>query len=93
MTNLLILLLFLFVIAFLYILFKNVQMAKLHSEKMDKLQHIIFSLNHQQEALNNKLLISNLHNVDYKKDVKALGEEIVALQKVFIEIISNQKNS
>ena len=92
MMTLLIIILFLILIAFMYILFKNIEMKELHSEKMDKLQHIIFSLNHQQEALNNKLLISNLHNVDYKKDVKALGEEIVALQKVFIEIISNQKN-
>lgn len=92
MTNFLTILLFLFLIAFLFILFKNIEIKEIHSLKMDKLHKIILSLHQQQEALNAKLLISNQHDVDYKKDVKALGEEIVALQKVFVEIISNKNN-
>ncbi len=93
MIILLIIVLFLILIAFMYILFKNIEMKEFHSEKMDKLSKIIFSLHQQNEVLNAKLSISNQYDVDYKKDIKALGEEIVVLQKVFVEIISNQKNS
>lgn len=92
MMTLLLIVLFLILIAFMYILFKNIEMKEFHAEKMDKLRGLIFSLHQQQEALNAKISISNQYEVNYKKEIKALGEEIVVLQKVFVEIISNQKN-
>lgn len=91
MITLLILMLLLFLIAFVYIFYKNTEIKKLHSKKMDKLHTIIFSLHQQQEALNIKLSISNLYDINYKKEVKAIGEEIVTLQKVFVELLSNKK--
>ena len=91
MMNLLIILLFVFLISFIYILQKSLDMRTLHAEKMNKLRAIIASLHQQQEALNSKLRISNQYDLHYKNEVKALGEEINALQKVFLEIITNQK--
>lgn len=93
MMNLLIILLFLFLIAFMYILFKNIEMKEFHAKKIEKIQAIIASLHQQKEVLNTKLHIANQYDVNYKKEVKVLGEEIVELQKVFLEIIINQKNS
>ncbi|HLP65584.1 MAG TPA: hypothetical protein VK161_13830 [Flavobacterium sp.] len=56
---------------------------------MTKLQGIISSLHFKQQLLNDKVVISNEYKTNYSKDMKALGDEVVELQKVFIDIISN----
>ena len=61
-----------------------------HTKNIQKLQEIIFSLHNKQKQLNEKVIISSEFSSNYSKDMKALGDEVVELQKVFIEIISNR---
>ncbi len=58
---------------------------------MVKLQEIITSLHNKQQLLNDKVLISTEYKSNYNRDMKALGDEVLELQKVFIDIISNKK--
>ncbi|MBL7887010.1 MAG: hypothetical protein JNJ52_09695 [Flavobacterium sp.] len=57
---------------------------------MSKLQEIISSLHTKQQLLNDKVIISTEYKSNYTRDMKALGDEVVELQKVFVEIISNK---
>ncbi len=57
---------------------------------MAKLQEIISSLHTKQQLLNDKVVISTEYKSNYTRDMKALGDEVVELQKVFVEIISNK---
>lgn len=59
---------------------------------MEQLNVIINSLNERQKILNDKVFISNQYNLNYKIEMKNFSNDVVQLQKVFIEIISN-KNS
>ena len=60
-----------------------------HAQNIQKLQEIIFSLHNKQKQLNDKVNISKEYSYTYSNDMKVLGDEIVELQKVFINIISN----
>jgi hypothetical protein len=50
-------------------------------------------LYHKQKDLNEKLVITSDYSFSHKIKVKKLQEEIVKLQKVFLEIISNKNNA
>lgn len=89
---LLFLILFLLIIA-IYLFTDNNKIRDEHSKNIQKLQEIIFSLHRKQKQLNEKVLISSEFSSNYSKDMKALGDEVVALQKVFLEIISNRNNN
>ena len=80
--------LFLFFLV-IYLLVNNVKKLDQHSQKLESLEAIISSLNYKQTQLNEKLLISKEFNSSYSNEMKVIGAEIVQLQKVFLDIISN----
>jgi hypothetical protein len=73
--------------------FQNYKMKEEHKASIIKLETLLDTLNHKQLSLNNKVSISSDYNSNQKVRVKKLSEEIVNLQKVFLEIISNQNNA
>lgn len=73
-----------------YLLIQNNKIKEEHLSNMAKLQGIISSLHSKQQLLNDKVVISTEYKTNYSKDMKALGDEVVELQKVFIDIISNK---
>ena len=86
-------LLFLTLFLLTVVLFLVVQNSKIkneHQNNMKKLHKIITSLHAKQQQLKEKLFISAEYKLNYSKDMKALGEEVVELQKVFINIINNK---
>ena len=74
----------------IYLFADNYKMKATHANSINKLQEIIFSLHNKQKQLNDKVIISSEYSSNYAKDMKALGDEVVELQKVFIDIISNR---
>lgn len=78
----------LFIIVFLFS--NNNKIKEEHDRNIRKLQEIIFSLHTKQQQLNDKVNISNEYSNIYSKDMKILGEKVVELQKVFIDIIFNR---
>lgn len=72
-----------------YLFVNNNKIKDEHAKNIQKLQEIIFSLHSKQKQLNDKVNISKEYNYTYSNDMKVLGDEIVELQKVFINIISN----
>ena len=70
--------------------FKNKSIKSSHDATILKLQEIINSLYQKQKQLNEKVLISDEYRSNYTKDMKSLGDEVVELQKVFINIITNK---
>ena len=90
------LLLFLILILLCFIVFlviNNSQIKGEHYKNMEKLHDIITSLHYKQKLLNDKVIISTDYSTNYSKDMKAIGDEVVELQKVFIDIISNRNNN
>ncbi len=85
------LILFLLIIV-IYLFTDNYRIRDQHTKNIQKLQEIIFSLHYKQKQLNEKVIISSEFSSNYSKDMKALGDEVVTLQKVFLEIISNKNN-
>ena len=75
-----------------YLFRDNYKIRDEHAKNIQKLQEIIFSLHHKQKQLNEKVIISSEFSSNYSKDMKALGDEVVTLQKVFLDIISNRNN-
>lgn len=73
-----------------YLFIQNNKIKEQHSVTMTKLHGIISSLHSKQQLLNDKVIISTEYKTNYSKDMKALGDEVVELQKVFIDIISNR---
>lgn len=76
------------IIVYLYV--NNTKIKDEHTKNIQQLQEIILSLHNKQKLLNDKVIISNEYGNTYSKDMKALGDEVVELQKVFIDIISNR---
>ena len=77
----------------IYLFTDNYKIREEHAKNIQKLQEIIFSLHHKQKQLNEKVIISSEFSQNYSKDMKALGDEVVTLQKVFLDIISNKNNN
>ena len=86
---LVLLILFLLIVIF-YLFIQNNKIREAHLKNMTKLQEIISSLHTKQQLLNDKVVISTEYKSNYTRDMKALGDEVVELQKVFVEIISNK---
>jgi hypothetical protein len=81
----------LMIVAFLG--FQNSKIKQQHYSNMEQLQGIISSLHQKQMLLKDKVTIATEYNANYSKDMKNIGDEVVELQKVFLEIISNKKNN
>lgn len=47
-------------------------------------------MHEKQRLLNDKVIINTDFNASYTKDMKALGDEVVELQRVFLELISEK---
>ena len=92
MTYLFLILIVVLLFTIVVLIYKNQSIKKLHSKNMEQLQTIINSLNQRQKLLNDKVFISDQYNLNHRIEMKNLGDDVVQLQKVFIEIISN-KNS
>lgn len=73
------------------VLKKNVQLKKQHLNKIKLLKDTMYSLNLKQKELNDKILISNYFDANFKNDFKTIGSEIVSLQEFFLDIISEKK--
>jgi hypothetical protein len=83
-------LILLLLLVIFYLFFQNNKIKEDHLNNITKLQAVISSLHSKQLQLNEKVIISNEYKTNYSKDMKALGDEVVELQKVFIDIISNK---
>lgn len=81
----------LIVVAFLG--FQNSKIKQQHYSNMEQLQGVISSLHQKQMLLKDRVTIASEYNSNYTKDMKNLGDAVVELQKVFLEIISNKKNN
>lgn len=90
MIYILVLLILLLLMVIFYLFFQNNKIREAHLKNMSKLQEIISSLHTKQQLLNDKVLITTEYKSNYTRDMKALGDEVVELQKVFVEIISNK---
>lgn len=93
MIYILLLLLLILLSISIYLFIKNNAIKGEHIKNIQKLQEIISSLHSKQKQLNEKVIISAAYNSNYSEDMKALGDEVVELQKVFIDIISNRNNN
>ena len=82
-----IIILLLFFVIYLFV--NNTSIKEEHQNNMEKLEQVIASLHSKHQLLSNQVLISDDYKSNYSNDMKALGDEVVELQKVFIEIISN----
>lgn len=92
MIYLLVVLILILLIIVVYLFTDNYKIRDEHTKNIQKLQGIIFSLHLKQKHLNEKVMITTEFSSNYSKDMKALGDEVVTLQKVFLEIISNRNN-
>lgn len=88
---------FIFIILFviliftsIYLFINNIRIKRIHERKMNKLKKVIRSLHEKQRLLNDKVIINTDFNASYTKDMKALGDEVVELQRVFLELISEK---
>lgn len=90
MIYILLILILLLISVIFYLFIQNNKIKEEHLKNMTKLQGIISSLHSKQQLLNDKVIISTEYKSNYSKDMKALGDEVVELQKVFIDIISNR---
>ena len=59
-----------------------------HAAKIKQFEAIINSLFEKQKLLNEKVLIADHYKTNYTKDMKLLCDEVVALQKVFLNLIA-----
>jgi hypothetical protein len=91
MLFILLFLIFLLLSMITYLTITNSRIKLEHTRNMEKLQQLILSLNSNQKQLNEKVMISKEYDSNYQKDIKTIGDEVVELQKVFIDIISNKK--
>jgi hypothetical protein len=90
MIYILVILISILLITIIFLFIDNKKIRVKHAQNIQKLQGIIFSLHRKQKMLNEKVIISNEYSSNYSKDMKSLGDEVVELQKVFIDIISNR---
>jgi hypothetical protein len=90
MIYILVILISILLITIIFLFIDNKKIRVKHAQNIQKLQEIIFSLHRKQKMLNEKVIISNEYSSNYSKDMKSLGDEVVELQKVFIDIISNR---
>ncbi|MBY0488113.1 MAG: hypothetical protein K2P85_13150 [Flavobacteriaceae bacterium] len=88
MTNLFVLLIVVLLLVISFLIYKNAEIRKRHAKTMEQLHQMIVALNQRQKMLNDKVFISDEYNSNYRKDMKNLGDDVVELQKVFMEIIS-----
>ena len=83
-------LVFLFLIAIIYLIVAILHLKQLHQKHLRELGGIIDGLRMQQALLHDKVSISSNFYTTYRNDMKTLGDEVVQLQKSFVEIISNK---
>ena len=88
MIDALIILLVFFVFVNVFLVFKSSKIKQKNAENLEKLQGVIISLNKKQKFLNTKIEISAEFKMDYLKDVKTISNEIVELQKIFIDLLN-----
>lgn len=81
------------VLTIFFLIGQNAKIKQEHLDNINRLEAIIVSLNAKQQQLNEKVMISSEYKSSYSKDMKSLGDEVVKLQKVFIDIISNQNSN
>lgn len=81
------------VLMIVFLIRQNSKIKQEHLDNINRLEAIIASLTIKQQQLNQKVMISTEYKSSYSKDMKSLGDEVVKLQKVFIDIISNQNSN
>lgn len=88
MTYILLFITIVLVITVLFLLYQMNDIKTKHKMKVDKLETIISTLYQQQLLLNERVSMSNDYDSVYKKKLKIVSDEIVELQKVFLDVIS-----
>lgn len=76
-----------------FLLIQNNKIRVKHKVTLQKLEGLIVALQQQQTFLTERVSINSDYNSNYMLKAKKLSEEIVNLQKVFLEVISNTYNS
>lgn len=76
-----------------FLLIQNNKIRVKHKVTLQKLEGLIVALQQQQAFLTERVSINSDYNSNYMLKAKKLSEEIVNLQKVFLEVISNTYNS
>jgi len=76
-----------------FLLLQNIKIRVKHKVTLQKLEGLIEALQQQQTFLTERVSINSDYNTNYLLKAKKLSEEIVHLQKVFLEVISNTYNS
>ena len=88
MIDALIILLVFFVFVNVFLVFKSSKIKQKNAENLEQLQGVIISLNKKHKFLNTKIEISAEFKMVYLKDVKTISNEIVELQKIFIDLLN-----
>jgi predicted Holliday junction resolvase-like endonuclease len=73
-----------------FLLLQNNKIRVKHKVTLQKLEGLIEALQQQQIFLTERVSINSEYNTNYLLKAKKLSEEIVHLQKVFLEVISNK---
>ena len=93
MEYFLLFLVFVLLVLVVFLSFQNHKIRQDHKKSIQKLELLLNSLYQRQIKLNEKVIISADYSFNHKIKVKKLFDEIVKLQKVFLEIISNKNNA
>ena len=80
-----------FLLIFFGILIHEKKQHFSHEKNVENLEKIILNNHKKQNDLNSKVLISRDYQTYFQKNMKAIAEEIVELQYIFMQIISNRK--
>ncbi len=76
-----------------FLSFQNHRIRQDHKKSIQKLELLLDSMYQKQKVLNEKIVITSDYSFNHKIKTKKLFDEIVKLQKVFLEIISNKNNA
>lgn len=80
-----------FLLIFFGVLINEKKQHFSHEKNVENLEKIILNNHKKQNELNSKVLISRDYQTYFQKNMKAIAEEIVELQYIFMQIISNRK--
>ncbi len=68
-------------------------MKNTYKTRINELESVLNVLYQKETILNNKIIMLSNFNSNHKAKLKKLSEEIINLQKNFLEIISNKNNA
>jgi hypothetical protein len=76
-----------------FLSFQNHKIRQDHKKSIQKLEQLLDTMYQKQKVLNEKIVITSDYGFNHKIKTKKIFDEIVKLQKVFLEIITNKNNA